>query len=145
MFNYIRKPKYRFLKPVGKRDDSVLDRPEFLFPEDRETKKPEDGALVNYVRKPMAGRGKISLVLACIALGLFLLAFDLTLRAYGNPTLTVSAIAASSLLFSLASVLYGIFSFSEKDRNYLLSRIGLSIGGLILITWIITMIVGMTQ
>ena len=54
MFNYNRK-KYRFLTPVNKKnDDSILERPEFMYPDPKsgKDKKTDTTEMVNYLRKP---------------------------------------------------------------------------------------------
>lgn len=143
MFNYNKKTKYKFLTPVKNRNDSILDRPEFMYPEDKDGKDTEEEASrVNYVRKPASDRSSMSFILSVIGVLFFLAALYLTLHSFGNPTLTVSAFAASSILFAVFAVWYGCISFLQKDRNYLFSYIGMGIGGLLLITWTITMIVG---
>ena len=136
--------RYRFLRPVKKsRDEEILERPEFNFPEDTaRRKKKEEGLRLNYVRRPRTEQSLMCLLLAAAAALLFALAIFLMLRSHGNPSLTVAAIAGSSLLCSAVSVFYGILSLFEKDKNYLYSYIGLSVGGILLITWAVTVIVG---
>jgi len=134
--------KYKFLTPVKNRDDKILDRPEFRVTDEPREEKPEDRSKVNYMKKPVSERGQMSFIMSLIALVLFLASWFLTLGAQGNPSQTETAIAASSLIFSAASLLYGFLSFLQKDRNHLFSFIGISLGGIILITWSITILVG---
>ena len=145
MFNYNRK-KYHFLRPVKKENDSILERPEFSYPETRSDRKEgrADGRLVNYLRKPRSEIGATALISAAIAAGLTVLAFWLMVKTLGNPPLYVSAIAGSAVLFSLYAGGCAVLSVLEKDRDHLFALLGLSIGGMVLITWIITMLVGVT-
>ena len=114
MFNYNRK-KYKFLTPAGKRDDSILERPEFMYPEKKSDKRdPEQGnGMVNYLRKPRSEIGMTSF------LG-----------------------ALPALLLSLFSLVCGALSFRERDADHRFAVLGLSIGGIVAAVWIITMIVG---
>jgi len=134
--------KYKFLTPVKEKDEKILNRPEFRAPEEDEKAPKDDGTKVNYLKKPVSERGKMSFILSMAGLVLFLAALFLTYRPRGNPSMTVSAIAMSSLIFSAVSVLYGVLAFLQKNRNYLFAWIGLCAGGVEFITWIVTIIVG---
>ena len=143
MFNYNRK-KYKFLTPAGKRDDSILERPEFMYPEKKSDKRdPEQGnGMVNYLRKPRSEIGMTSFLGALPALLLTIAAFRMMVVSYWNPPLFVSAMAMSALLLSLFSLVCGALSFRERDADHRFAVLGLSIGGIVAAVWIITMIVG---
>ena len=146
MFNYNRK-KYRFLTPVNKKnDDSILERPEFMYPDPKsgKDKKTDTTEMVNYLRKPRSEAGSTALFAAVVALLLTLLSGWLMVRSLGNPPLNVSAVAFSAMIFSAFAVLCGLFSFLERDKDHLFSLLGISIGGLVLVTWVITILMGMT-
>ena len=83
MFNYNRK-KYKFLTPAGKRDDSILERPEFMYPEKKSDKRdPEQGnGMVNYLRKPRSEIGMTSFLGALPALLLTIAAFRMMVVSY---------------------------------------------------------------
>lgn len=100
---------------------------------------------VNYLRKPRSEIGTASLFAASVSLALTVLVFYLMVASLGNPPLYVSAIAGSAMLFSLYALISGILSLLDPDKNHLLGIIGLSIGGLVFLIWIITVIIGMTQ
>lgn len=143
MFNYNRK-KYRFLTPARKSDESILDRPEFMYPEPKSAKQKEDTAgLWNYLRKPKSETGSTALFASLVAVFLTALSFHSMIRSLGSPPLYTSALVLSAVLFSVYSILCGLVSFLEKDRSHLNSCAGLSIGGIVLISWLITMFVGM--
>ena len=69
MFNYNRK-KYRFLTPVKKKnDDSILERPEFMYPDPKngKDKKTDTAEMVNYLRKPRSEMGSTALFAAAVS------------------------------------------------------------------------------
>lgn len=66
MFDKLRKnKKYKFLKPVRNKGQSILEEERFSYPEDR--KQEINPALVNYVRKPLSRRSLMSVFLSLIA------------------------------------------------------------------------------
>ena len=40
---------------------------------------------------------------------------------------------------------YGLLSFREKERNYILAKIGISIGLVLLIIWVVIIITGLMR
>ena len=83
---------------------------------------------ISYIRKPLARRGKMALILV-----------------HGNGTagLNVGAIGFSSLLFSLVSLWYGWLAFLERNRNYLMARVSLAVSGLWAVFWVCMVIIGL--
>ncbi len=144
MFNYNKK-KYHFLKPVRKSEESILERPEFMYPEPKGSRTEEHtgGELVNYLRKPRSEIGGTALIAAAAALGLTILSFRLMIIALGNPPLYVSAVAGSAAILALYAFVCGLISLAEKDKEHLFGLIGFSVGGMVLITWITTMLMGL--
>lgn len=61
----------------------------------------------------------------------------------GQGKLNMAAVCFSSLLFSFFSLAYGIVSFLEKDKKYILSKIGLGISGTLVIFWSVLIIIGL--
>ncbi len=146
MFNYNRK-KYRFLTPVKKKsDDSILDRPEFMYPDTKSAKnqRTDTSEMVNYLRKPRSEIGGTSLIAALMALVLTGISFRAMVLSLGNPPLYVSAIVLSAMILSAFALICGGLSFLDKNKDHLFSVLGISIGGLVLITWVITIMVGLT-
>lgn len=139
------KKQDRLLKAI-REEDSILERPEFMYPEKREKKKdgPEGRVprRVNYLRKGRSEIGTTALIASVIAAALNLLVFRLMVESLGKPPLSVSAVAASALLFALFAVACALLSLLEKDRDHLFATVGISVGGMVLITWIIIMIMG---
>ena len=66
-----------------------------------------------------------------------------SVRTQGQAALTAGALGLCSLLVSLTAVWYGIRSFREKDKNYILARIGTGVSVVLIVVWIIMIIVGM--
>ena len=93
---------------------------------------------ISYIRKPLARRGKMSLLLAAIATLLGALGVYFGVQGNGNAGLSVAA-----LLFALVSLWYGWLAFLERNRNYLMARISLGISGLWAVFWVCMMIVGL--
>ena len=146
MFSFSGKKKYRFLKPVKKVEESILDRPEFMFPEtgekERKASDHGSGAQVNYLRKPASEIGVTALLSGFISLLLTAFCIWSAVRSLGNPPLYVSAAGLSAMLFSVYGIICALLSLPDKEKNRLYGILGLCIGGLVLITWICTMIAG---
>lgn len=98
---------------------------------------------ISYIRKPLARRGKMSLLLAAIATLLGALGVYFGVQGNGNAGLSVAALGFSSLLFALVSLWYGWLAFLERNRNYLMARISLGISGLWAVFWVCMVIVGL--
>ena len=60
-----------------------------------------------------------------------------------HTSLTSGAFGFCSLLLSLIAVWYGIISFWEDDKNYILAKLGIAIGGLLLMGWTAVIIIGL--
>ena len=87
---------------------------------------------ISYIRKPLARRGKMSLLLAAAATFLD-----------GTAGLNVAAMGFSSLLFSLVSLWYGWLAFLERNRNYLMAKISIGVSGLWVVFWVCMVIIGL--
>lgn len=97
---------------------------------------------ISYIRKPFAKRSIISALAALAALALALVSLFLSVRSGGNGGLEIASWAVSSMLFSAVSIFYGGLSFIEKERNYILSKIGLAISAGLLVFWICVVAAG---
>lgn len=98
---------------------------------------------VSYVKKPFAKNSIFSIGLAGAALLLAGAGFVISVRAQGEAGLNVAAFEFCSFLVSLFAIWYGVKSFSEKEKNYILARIGTGLGGALIVLWLIMMIIGM--
>lgn len=101
------------------------------------------GRKISYVKKPMAKKGIACLALAAVALVCGLVSLQLSVAMQGNGGLNVGAWGFSSFLFAVTALVYGGLSFLELEKNYILSKIGIGLGILLLIFWICMLIVGL--
>ena len=97
---------------------------------------------VSYIRKPFAKRSFLSLGLAVGALILGIIGIVSSVMAEGQAQLNVAAVCFCSLLISFFSLIYGVLSFFEKEKKYILSKIvmGISLG--LIILWTVLIIIG---
>lgn len=98
---------------------------------------------VSYVRKPFARRSRMSVLLSAAALILGGAGIYEGVATQGHTSLTSGAFGFCSLLLSLIAVWYGIISFWEDDKNYILAKLGIAIGGLLLMGWTAVIIIGL--
>lgn len=98
---------------------------------------------VSYVKKPFARNSLFSVGLAAAALVFLGLGLGGAVRAQGQAALTVGALGLCSLLVSIVAVWYGVRSFREKEKNYILARIGTGVGIVLILAWFIMILLGM--
>lgn len=84
----------------------------------------------------------MSLGLAAAALILSFAGISSAVMAAGEAGLNVAAVCFCSILLALVSLVYGFLSFLEKEKKYILSRIGIGISGLLTVAWIVLIIIG---
>ena len=48
-----------------------------------------------------------------------------------------AALALCSIVTIISSIAYGIFSFMEKEKNYILAKIGLVFAGIAMCFWLV--------
>lgn len=97
---------------------------------------------ISYVKNPVAKNSFPSLGLSIVSLGLGAAAMYISVTLAGQGGLNTGALGFSSLVFALMSLWYGFLSFREKERNYILARIGASLGGVLVIVWLVIIITG---
>lgn len=97
---------------------------------------------VSYVKKPLAKRSFMSAILVVAGLCLFLTGMYISIKNQGQAPLNVAAMVFCSLILNLVGVWYGAISFLEKEKNYILAKVGIVVGGLEIFAWILIMIVG---
>ena len=61
----------------------------------------------------------------------------------GQATLTHGAMGLCSMLLSVAAIWYGGISFLEDDKNYILARLGIALGVLMLAGWAAVVAIGL--
>ena len=155
--NPFRKKEYKFLTPVAKSDDSILERPEFLPEEERvrrsKQRRPKKkgkqnqqlSSLISDLKKPHSETGLTALCGGVVAVLFTALAFFSMLQAAGEPSLTVSAAVMSAMLVSIYGIYLAVTALREKEKNQLYTWIGLSLCGLVLVTWLIAQFLGLSS
>ena len=155
--NPFRKKEYKFLTPVAKSDDSILERPEFLPEEERvrrsKQRRPKKkgkqhqqlSSLISYLKKPHSETGLTALCGGVVAVLFTALAFFSMIQAAGEPSLTVSAAVMSAMLVSIYGIYLAVTALREKEKNQLYTWIGLSLCGLVLVTWLIAQFLGLSS
>lgn len=133
--------KYRFLRPISKERRFILD--EDIFLDEEEQQKQNNAKMVNYIRKPFAKQSAMSMILTLVSLFLTWLCLRINMQTLGNPGLNVSAMALSSMLFSLVGVIYGILCLIEKEVRKIFGIFGFSLCAINLITWLMVIIMGL--
>ncbi len=97
---------------------------------------------ISYVKKPFAPKSIVCILLSALALALAAVSLAISVSSQGQGGLEVAAWGVSSLLFSIASLVYGGASFLEPEMNYILSKIGIVASGILLVFWVSMLLVG---
>jgi len=97
---------------------------------------------VSYIRKSFAKKSFLCLGLAVGALALGMIGIISSVMAEGQAQLNVAAVCFCSMLISIVSMVYGVFSFFEKEKKYILSKIGMGISLSLIILWAVLIIIG---
>lgn len=98
---------------------------------------------VSYVKKPLAKRSFMAAGLVAAGLCLFAAGMYFGVKSQGQAPLNVAAAMFCSLVVCLVGLWYGALSFLEKEKNYILAKVSLVVGGLLVFAWILIMIVGL--
>lgn len=98
---------------------------------------------ISYIRKPFAKRSLIGLPLALVSLILCGVSISLSVGQQGRGGLDVAAWGISSLLFAVVALAYGGLSLMERDKNYLLAKIGIWMSGVLVVFWICIVVAGL--
>ncbi len=98
---------------------------------------------ISYIKKPFAGRSFISLGATAAALVCCIVSLWLSVNMQGNGGLNMAAWGVSSLVASGVGIGYGLISFMEKEKNYVLAKISLGISGFLALFWIFLVIIGL--
>lgn len=98
---------------------------------------------VSYLKKPLAARSRMSLLLAAAAAALGGIGIYEGVASQGQAPLVSGAFGFCSILLSAAAIGYGGLSFLEEDKNYILARCGIAVGGLLLVGWAGVIIIGL--
>lgn len=103
------------------------------------------GKKISYLRVPFArnsffclGAGLLSLFLGAVAIWL-----SISNAGQGGPN--TGAFGFSSIVASAVGIWYGILSFMEKERKYILARIGIGLEVVLFIVWAVIILVGILK
>ena len=80
--------------------------------------------------------------LAAAALILAVIGVASSVMTAGNAELNVAAVCFCSCVIAIVSLIYGALSFLEKEKKYILSKIGMAVSGLLIIVWTVLIIIG---
>lgn len=97
---------------------------------------------ISYIKKPFAGNSRICLPAAVLSLILWGVSLYLSVRLQGQGDLNVAAWGLSSLVCGIVALVYGGFALMEKEKNYMLAKLGMVVGGIVMIFWLCMIIVG---
>ncbi|WP_124068265.1 calcium:proton exchanger [Clostridium sp. E02] len=98
---------------------------------------------VSYIRKSFAKGSFLSLGLAIGALVLGIVGIISSVITAGQAQMNVGAVCFCSLLISFFSLFYGVFSFFEREKKYILTKIGISIDAVLILFWAVLIIIGL--
>lgn len=97
---------------------------------------------ISYIKKPLAKNSLIGLPCAVLALLCCVCSMTISIRLQGQGGVNVAAWGFSSMVFAAFGLWYGVHGLLEKEKNYILARIGVAISGLLAVAWISLIIVG---
>lgn len=98
---------------------------------------------VSYVRKPLAKRSLFGIGFLTAAILLGVLGIRGAVVTQGQAELTSAAMVLCSMVLTVVALWYGGISFLEKEKNYILARVCIGVGGILLIAWAVMIIMGM--
>ncbi len=100
------------------------------------------GNRISYLRNPFARHSFFCLGWAVLGAALAAASMYLSVRAGGQGGPNTGALGLSSVIAALVSVWYGLLSFAEREKNYLLARIGVAVGIVLLLAWAAIVLAG---
>lgn len=101
------------------------------------------GNKVSYIKKPLARRSFLSAGLLTAALVFFAAAVGYGYYARGNAPLTAAGLGISSIVTGGSALGYGIASFFEKEKNYLLAKICTAAAGTLEFVWLVMIVIAL--
>ena len=101
------------------------------------------GNKVSYIRKPLAKYSFVSVGLVAASYIFAAVSVFLSYQAQGNAPMVSAALGLCSILTAISSIVYGVFSFFEKDKNYILARICLVAAGIAAFFWLVIIVVSL--
>ena len=101
------------------------------------------GNKVSYIRKSVSQYSYIAAGLAVAALAFTAAAIGLSYYMMGEAPLVAGVFGLMAMITAGSSVAYCFKSFTEKDKNYKLSKISIVIALAVLACWALVLILGM--
>lgn len=98
---------------------------------------------VSYVRKPLAKRSLFGIGFLAAAILFGVLGVRGAVVTQGQAELSSAAMVLCSMVLTVTSLWYSGISFLEKEKNYILARVCIGIGGILLIAWAAMLVMGM--
>ena len=100
------------------------------------------GNKVSYIRKSVSQYSYIAAGLAAASLLFTVLAIGLSYYMMGEAPLVAGVFGLMAMITAVSSVVYCFRSFSEKDKNYKISKVSLAAALVLLALWAIVLILG---
>lgn len=91
---------------------------------------------ISYIKKPFAKKSLIAVSLSAAAVFLCFFGLRLSVMAQGKAGLDAGAFGFCSFLVAGFSIGYAVFSFAEKEKNYLPARISIMVDAILILFWI---------
>lgn len=98
------------------------------------------GNKVSYIRKPLAQYSFVSLGLIVAAYVFGVIAVALSYQSMGDAPMTAAALGLCSIVTTISAIVYGIFSFFEKEKNYILAKVCLVFAGVAVCFWLVVLV-----
>ncbi len=95
-----------------------------------------------FTNKKHSVGGIISSVMAVAAIALFIVAIVISFKARGEGGAIIGSIALSSLAVAFFGLVIGLMSYKETDRYYTFSFTGSLFNGIMTITMLLMLLVG---
>ena len=97
---------------------------------------------ISYIRRPLAEKSIPAACFGVVALTATTVSLVLSVRAQGNGEANVAAWGLFAIVFTVAALVYGITSFREKEKNYIVAKIATAVGAVLALFWVCMLIVG---
>ena len=101
------------------------------------------GDKVSYIRHPFAKNSYFSLGLGLVCMLLATGTMIVSVRNAGQAGLVTGALGFSSIVAAVMGIWVGFISFMEKEKNYILAKIGVGIALVVIIFWLMVLVVAL--
>ena len=101
------------------------------------------GNKVSYIKKPFAKNSFAAAGLSAASLVFMAAALGTAYHTRGNAPLFAAALGFCSILTALASLLYVVLSFFEKEKNYRLAKVSLVASGVLVFIWLVMIVIAL--